>query len=171
MNMKKPRFCCFLPCLLLSILASAQHQHEQAVKSPLPLITNVEAQPLLSQVTRLNEALTFLGSSLSEKDAVRIRHLEHSNNDEEVVKEIQDILDSYCLAMVDINPEARVKVLRGPAKAKLIQNGWTSFLIKVHNDAGVTAKLEVESSNAAPVLHISSGEPRLKNENSLTKGQ
>jgi len=169
--MKKPRFCCFLPCLLLSILASAQHQHEQAVKSPLPLITNVEAQPLLSQVTRLNEALTFLGSSLSEKDAVRIRHLEHSNNDEEVVKEIQDILDSYCLAMVDINPEARVKVLRGPAKAKLIQNGWTSFLIKVHNDAGVTAKLEVESSNAAPVLHISSGEPRLKNENSLTKGQ
>lgn len=171
MKSKKLRSCFLFPCVLLSMLTSAQHHHEQAPKSILPLISNVEAQPLYSQVSRLNEALSFLGSSLSEKDVLRIKHLEHSGNEEEIVREIQDILDPYCLAMVDINPEARVKVLRGPAKAKLMQNGWTSFLIKVHNDAGVTAKLEVESSNAAPVLHISSGEPRLKEENSLTKGQ
>ncbi len=171
MKSKRLRSCFLFPCVLLSMLTSAQHHHEQAPKSILPLISNVEAQPLFSQVSRLNEALSFLGSSLSEKDVLRIKHLEHSGNEEEIVREIQDILDPYCLAMVDINPEARVKVLRGPAKAKLMQNGWTSFLIKVHNDAGVTAKLEVESSNAAPVLHISSGEPRLKEENSLTKGQ
>src|SRR5436190_10737721 len=162
--MRKIKSCFLFPCLLLSILISAQHQHEQAMnsKNALPLVSNVEAQPLFSQVTRLNDALTFLGSSLSEKDALRIKQLEHSHKEEEIVKEIQDILDPYCLAMVDINPEARVKVLRGPAIAKLIQNGWTSFLIKVRNDAGVTAKLEVESSNADPVLHISSGAPRLK---------
>ena len=63
--------------------------------------------------------------------------------------------------VVEINPEARVKVLRGPAKARLVQGGWTSFLIKVHNDAGVTAALEVESVNAAPVLHISTFEARV----------
>lgn len=81
------------------------------------------------------------------------------------------MLDPYCLAMVDINPEARVKVLRGPATAKLVEAGWTSFLIKVHNDAGVTAQLEVQSVNAAPALHRSTSAPRVKEENILTEGQ
>ena len=157
--------------LFFSALTSAQHKHEHASTKALPIVSGMEAQPLFSQVTRLNEALTFLGSSLSAKDALLIKQLEHLHNEEKIVREIQDILDPYCLAMVDINPEARVKVLRGPAKAKLIQNGWTSFLIKVRNDAGVTAKLDVESSNAYPVFHISSGESRLKKENSLTRGQ
>ncbi|MEP7106523.1 MAG: CehA/McbA family metallohydrolase [Ferruginibacter sp.] len=156
----------FFPALVL-----AQHQHEQLSSKVLPFVTGVEAQPLLSQVTRLNDALTFLGSSLSQKDALRIKQLEHDTREAEVVREIQDILDPYCLAMVDINPEARVKVFRGPAKAKLIQDGWSSFLIKVHNDAGVTAILEVESANALPVLHLSSGKSRLLKENILTQGQ
>ena len=125
--MRKIHFLVLLPGLFFSIVAAAQHQHEQTSAKTLPVVTGVEAQPLFSQVTRLNDALTFLGSSLSAKDALRIKQLEHNNKEEEIVKEIQDILDPYCLAMVDINPEARVKVFRGPAKAKLIQNGWTSF--------------------------------------------
>src|SRR5688500_8105226 len=141
--MTKAHFLLLLPGLFFSAVISAQH-HEQASAKALPLVSGVEAQPLFSQVTRLNEALTFLGSSLSAKDALLIKQMEHLNDKEKIVRGIQDILDPYCLAMVDINPEARVKVLRGPAKAKLIQNGWTSFLIKVRNEAGVTARLDVE---------------------------
>jgi hypothetical protein len=169
--MRKIHLLLLLPGLLFSTLTPAQHKHEQSSPKALPVVSDIEAQPLFSQVTRLNEALTFLGSSLSAKDALRIKELGHMHQGKEIVSEIQDILDPYCLAMVDINPEARVKVLRGPAKAKLIQNGWTSFLIKVRNDAGVTATLNVESSNAYPVLHMSTGKPRLKEENILTRGQ
>jgi hypothetical protein len=84
---------------------------------------------------------------------------------------VQEILDPYCLAMVEINPEARVKVTRGPTEAKLTQWGWTSFLVKVHNEAGVTAKLQVESPHASPVFHVSSGGPRARKENAITEGE
>ena len=73
--------------------------------------------------------------------------------------------------MVDINPEERVKVARGPAPAKLIQDGWTSFLVKVHNEAGVTAQLQVQSENAKPDLHISTFNARALDKNKLTQAQ
>ncbi|HET9824654.1 MAG TPA: hypothetical protein VFP87_04940, partial [Chitinophagaceae bacterium] len=139
--------------------------------SMLSVIDNVAPQPLLAQALRLNEALSFLGSSLSKEDATMLRQLKEKPLSQETSKMIQSILDPYCLAMVDINPETRVKVARGPANAKLVQGGWTSFLIKVHNDAGVTAQLEVQSSNAAPTLYISSYQPRALQKNLLTEGQ
>ena len=58
--------------------------------------------------------------------------------------------------MININPESRVKVLRGPARAKLIQNGWVSYLVKINNEAGVTAQLNVQSPNAATPLYAPS---------------
>src|SRR5882757_9143091 len=89
-------------------------------------------------------ALSFLGSSLSPEDTKRLIALKNEPLTPAITKTIQEILDPYCLAMISINPEARVKVARGPAQSKLIQGGWTSFLVKVYNDAGVTPKLEVE---------------------------
>src|SRR5437870_12653034 len=93
--------------LLVAIFFSArniaQHQHHAADTETLPIVSKVESQPLLAQVTRLNEALSFLGSSLSAADIKRIKDLKN-NNRENIVKEIQQILDPYCLAMVDINP-------------------------------------------------------------------
>jgi hypothetical protein len=73
--------------------------------------------------------------------------------------------------MININPEARVKVGRGPAKARLIQGGWVSFLVKVHNEAGVTAQLQVASPNAATPLYPSTFNPRVPEKNILTPGQ
>src|SRR5436305_5621810 len=92
------------------------------------IITGVEPQPLLSQAMRLQDALSFLGSSLSKEDAKRLKALQDKPLTEETSTRIQNILDPYCLALVDINPEARVKVERGAAPAKLIESGWTSFL-------------------------------------------
>ena len=37
---------------------------------------------------------------------------------------------------VNINPESRVKVARGPAAAELVEQGWRVFLVKVHNEGG-----------------------------------
>ncbi|WP_276500897.1 CehA/McbA family metallohydrolase [Terrimonas pollutisoli] len=163
----KKLFFFFLPVLFLLPVTI----YAQELSNTLPLISDVESQPLLAQALRLDEALSFLGSSISAEDTKRLKALRNKAPGKQITKLVQEILDPYCLAMVEINPEARVKVIRGPAQAKLIQWGWTSFLVKVHNEAGVTAKLEVESPNAAPLFHVSTFGPRAKSENALTPGQ
>jgi len=147
----------------------AQHQHESS--SSLQFVDDAEPQPLLAQALRLNDALSFLGSALSKEDIKRLKALQEKPLTQETSTEIQHILDPYCIAMVDINPEERVKVERGPAPAKLIQGGWTSFLVKVHNEAGVTAQLQVQSENAKPDLNISTSNPITLDKNKLTQAQ
>lgn len=154
-----------LVCLAVSTLSAQHESHEQ--HSPAA----VEAQPLLAQAIRLSEALTFLGSELSAEDKQRLQALQHKKPGKELVDAVQQILDPYCLAIVGINPEARVKVSRGEAPAKLTEGGWKSFLVKVHNDAHVTAQLEVESPNALAPMHAPSFNPRVKAEHMITPGQ
>jgi hypothetical protein len=143
----------------------------RAFAEELPIVRGVEGQPLLAQAMRLEEALDFLGSGLEPADAARLEALGDRAPDETVVVEIQKILDPYCLAMVEINPEARVRVIRGPAQAELIEGGWRSFLVKVQNDADVNAELVVASPNAMPILHRSTNEHRARLENALSPGQ
>lgn len=161
--------------MLLFLLAflpplSAQH-HPQPSTASLPLVTGVAPQPLLAQATRLKEALTYLGSALPPDVAKQLTALQNEVPSPATVAAIQKFLDPYCLVMVEINPEARVKVIRGDAEARLMQNGWTSFLVKVHNQAGVRAQLKAESPNAAPALHISTFQARALAKNQLTPGQ
>jgi hypothetical protein len=137
----------------MPFFAVGQHEHHQ---TPPSSVVNVEPQPFLAHALRLNDALSFLGSALSEEDQQRLKELQNKPLNAETSKTIQSILDPYCLALVHINPEARVKVTQGSAEPRLMQNGWTSFLVKVKNEAGVTAKLQAESANAQPVLHMTS---------------
>lgn len=156
-------------CVFLSTPLIAQHtSHHPATDS---LITGIEPQPLLAQVVRLKEALAFLGSSLPKEDEERLTALQHQPLTPAVSGLVQNILDPYCLAMININPESRVKVARGLAKAKLIQNGWVCYLVKVNNDAGITAQLEVESPNAAAPLFAPSYGHRVDEKKKLTAGQ
>jgi hypothetical protein len=156
--------------LYFPVILLAQHpaHHTQTLQN---IISGVDPQPLLTQAIRLQEALSFLGSSLSSEDSKSLLALRNKPLTPEITKAVQDILDPYCLAIITINPEARVKVVRGRAQAKLMRGGWKSFLVKVINEAGVTSKLEVESPNAEPILYGSSSEPRVKKENILTPGQ
>ncbi len=156
----------FILCLQTPVFA--QHQHAASSSS---LIKDVEPQPLLAQALRLNEALNYLGSALSKEDQIKLKQLQDKPLTEETSKTVQTILDPYCLAMVNINPESRVKVERGGAAAHLIQNGWTSFLVKVHNEAGTTARLKVESPNSKPAFHISTFQQQAMQKNLLTQGQ
>lgn len=159
----------FLTCL--SFAASGQHTHSHSSPSPGNGPVDVEPQPLLAQAIRLQEALTFLGSSLAPQDQKKLIALQQAPLNSRTAKEVQEILDPYCLAMVTINPEARVKVERGGAGARLIQGGWVSFLVKVINEAGVTAQLQAESPQAAPPLYPSTFNTRALPKNILTEGQ
>src|SRR5207249_9861206 len=62
---------------------------------------------------------------------------------------IQQALDPHVLFVVNVSPEARVKVARGPAPATLQQGGYTPALIKVINESGVT-QLHISSPQALP---------------------
>lgn len=115
----------------------------------LPLVNKVEYQPLAAQVVRVLDALEMLGEPLPAAGASELRRLASGAPDPKMaIVEIQKILDRHCLVGVHINPQSRVKVEQGPAKPELVEQGWRTFLIKVHNEAGVTAVLAVRSPNA-----------------------
>jgi hypothetical protein len=140
----------FLVLLFSSLAAAAD---------ALPVVTDVEAQPLKAQVKRIVEALDFLGQPLTDEQKKKLDAALAEKEDLAAVKGIQAALDPLCIAGVNINPESRVKASRGEAKAKLMQHGWTVFLVKVQNDAGITASLRCNSPNAAPLYKQSSGSP------------
>ena len=118
---------------------------------------NPDAQPLKSQVKRITQALQFLGAPLPVDIQTTLMTATQEADPTTAVKNIQEIMDRQVLATIHINPESRVKSTRGPAAARLHQQGWSAFLIKVDNEAGVTSKLNITSPNAAPVLRKSRG--------------
>ncbi len=143
----------YIGCILFLTFASVGFTNE------LRLVAEVEFQPLASATQRLIEALDYLGSPLSENDLSAIKEALVSENHKQAIADIQKILDAYCVAGVNINPESRVKVKEGPVNKELMQQGWRTFLVKVHNEAGVTAPLAAESENAAPLYKRSTGSP------------
>jgi len=116
----------------------------------LPFVRNVDLQPLIAQVRRIIAAMEYLGAPLADGDRATLegafRLGDASSN--EASERIQRVLDRSCLVGVEINPEARVKVLLGPAAPELVQHGWRQFLVKVHNESGSTAALRGASEQA-----------------------
>lgn len=121
-------------------------------------VVKVDSQPFKAQVKRVLQAMEFLGEPLPAETLVKLKELSEANGDDDV-EAMQKLLDQHCLAFVNINPESRVKVAAGPVDKKLFEQGWRAFLVKVQNEAGVTAKLQVTSPHAAPVYSRSTGSP------------
>ncbi|MGE3316560.1 MAG: hypothetical protein AB7O26_15700, partial [Planctomycetaceae bacterium] len=119
---------------------------------PLPLVVDVEQQPLVSATGRLIEALSYVGAPLAEKDEKALTEAMQNPDAGESIRAIQKVLDPYCLVGVTINPESRVSVVEGPVRKELSQQAWRTYLVKVHNEAGVTAELQPESPNSAPLF-------------------
>jgi hypothetical protein len=162
---------CFIITIpaFFSVLANAQH-HDHPKDGNKKTI-NIESQPLLAHAMRINEALDFAGSALSDADQKKLKQLQKQKPSAQIIENIQQILDPYCIAHVDINPEARVKVEKGAATPKLTQGGWTIFLVKVTNDAGVTSQLVAESPNAMLPVHPTSGTPKVLEKDMITQGE
>ena len=115
-------------------------------RAALPVV-KVEGQPLGANAARLVQALDFLGAPLP---AAEVQQLKAAIEKRDAAA-IQKILDPHVLAAVSLNPEVRVKVQRGPAKAVLRQGGFTPFLVKVLNDSTVARPLRVGSPQAGSV--------------------
>jgi hypothetical protein len=111
------------------------------------LAAPVEPQPFLSALQRLVEAAEFTGSPFSAEEKATLSGCVAAQ-DAAAVERAQTVLDAHALFVVTINPEQRVKVAQGAAKAQLDEAGWRQFLVKVVNEAGVTAKLAGRSPEA-----------------------
>jgi len=114
---------------------------------PPPVVAGIEGQPLAANAARVVKALDFLGAPL---DAEVAKKLETAI-DAKDAKAVQTVLDKQVLFVVNINPESRVKVARGPADAKLQQAGWTPVLIKVVNESTVKKPLKIASPQSGAV--------------------
>ncbi len=123
---------------------------------------SVPLQPLAQQVRRLEDALNYLGQPLPAKTRDAINAAIAMPREEMAVEEIQQALDPFVIARVDINAESRVKVERGPAEASLVQGGSRFFLVKVINLANVTSPLVASSPNSGRVFIPSTGDPAPK---------
>jgi hypothetical protein len=144
----------FLPLAMaaLSLVASPCLAAEE-----VDLVTGVELQPLAAQVERVAQAMESLGAPLTADQRQQLDAALNAKDSKEAVAGIQRVLDPLCLVRVEINPESRVKAFAGAAAPKLVEQGWRVFLVKVHNEAGVTAALHCTSPKAAPLQEQSDG--------------
>lgn len=117
----------------------------------LPVVQGVAKQPLIAATKRLVQAMEAAGSPLSDEAIAALKKAYRSKTDDDVSNAIQQVLDPFCVAEVDINAESRVKVQEGKCAKQLMENGWRAFLVKVHNQAEITPELKCESPNTAPV--------------------
>src|SRR5215210_3960964 len=85
----------------------------RAADGPLPVVDGVALQPLAAQVRAVTEAMEFLGAPLPEGTREKLEGAYRTGDAAEAVRAIQAALDPLCLAGVEINPEARVKVSAG----------------------------------------------------------
>src|SRR4051794_37629523 len=130
------RLTCFTAASLLAVNALAQELAPVAV----------EGQPLAANARRLDQALDNLGAPLPPATRKALQAACAARD----AAAIQRLLDPHVLLAVSINPEARVKVARGPATAVLQQAGYTPVLVKGINDSTVTKALRVPSPPAGP---------------------
>lgn len=133
--------------------------HCTADAQKLPLVGGVELQPLAAQTERVAQALELAGAPLTDAQQATLTAARASDDHAEAVKQMQEVLDPLCLVGITVNPESRVKVQVGPAPKELIEQGCRVFLVKVYNEAGVTAALRVSSPNAAPLQASGNNDP------------
>lgn len=74
----------------------------------------------------------------------------------ERTKDLWDALKPHTLLEVELNPEMRVKVAAGPAKADLVAGRPRAFFVRVDNACGATARLAL---TAADLAAADGGEP------------
>ncbi len=140
-----------IPVIALTLGLRAQEHVHTAPTGPVPL------QPLAQQVRRLETALAYLGQPLPAADRRLFDGAIGMGDAAAAVVRLQQVLDRFVLATVHINPESRVKVVQGAARPELVQGGTRLFLVKVLNEAGVTAPLAVQSPNSGRVFIPSRG--------------
>ncbi|MDF1863110.1 MAG: hypothetical protein P1U87_23035, partial [Verrucomicrobiales bacterium] len=127
----------FLVPVVLSLLFPGA-----VVSDELPLVEEAKLQPVQVTLRRLVQATDYIGSPL-QGDRAELFSSDLSG--------IQKQLDPLCIAAVTINPESRVSATPGDGERILVHGEWSCFLVKIVNEAGVTAPLRVLSEEDAIV--------------------
>jgi hypothetical protein len=129
---------------LLCLFAVVRTTRGQTV---LDLRVPVEGQPLSANITRVLQALRFLGAPLPGETTRELQAAAEAQD----ADRLQELLDPQVLLVVTINPESRVKAQRGPAKVRLQQAGFTPVLVKVINQSTLTRELRIVSPQSGQV--------------------
>jgi len=108
---------------------------------------SVDGQPLAANLERLDQALEYLGAPLPAELRTALKRAGQARD----AAALQKLLDPRVLIVVHVNPEARVRLVRGPANGDLQQAGYTPVLVKVVNESGSTGRLNIGSPQAGPV--------------------
>lgn len=130
----------------LSCVANTQERPADRPGTPLAQVA-VEAQPLAANVERLAQALEYLGAPLP----ADVRTAADRAGRARDANALQALLDPRVLVVAHINPEARVRVTRGPAPAVLQQGGYTAVILKIVNESRGTPRLRIGSPQSGPV--------------------
>lgn len=132
-------------CMLFLLTESLPAQ------SDLPLVDDVDGQVLRLHVQKVMRGLDKQNAPLPEETLARLRPLvdKEPSDPGATATALQKVLDAHCLLGVSINPESRVKAVRGPAIVALKDQETTFVLLKIHNDGGVTAALNVTGPQLA----------------------
>jgi len=116
----------------------------------LSLVQDVAWAPFRENCQELLKGLHTLKAPLPAETVKAVHSLLESKPDNPRVaaEAVQKLLDRHCLIGVVINPESRVKAVRGPRRAELVNGQVLHVLVKVQNDGGVTHALSVASEQA-----------------------
>ena len=132
--------------------ATADSRSEEEVEARkrepiLKIVDRVTREHLEEQARRVVEAMELLGAPIKEQDRQKLATTMELS-DEEAIYLIQKILDPYCMIGVYIDEEAWLHLTPARIHFKdrtLMQNNWTTFLVKVHNRGYVRTPLDVSS--------------------------
>ena len=92
-------------------------------------------QPFGVSVRRVGLALEQLGEPLAAQERKELEAALASSDPRDALTRATAVLDRRVLAVVTINPEARVSVRAGAAPPALVEAGTRVFLVKVVNQA------------------------------------
>jgi hypothetical protein len=132
----------------LAVLALLGLVTTAGAQTALPAPDHVNRDHLRRHCEDLLAALDRLKAPLPPETERELQSLLRANDsgEEEFAAAVQKVLDPLCLVAVPINPESRVKAVRGPAPAELRQGQAKVVLIKVVNEAGGTPAVKVSGS-------------------------
>jgi hypothetical protein len=140
------------PCRTLLALLGVVLTAGAAPCTALPLAEEADLSLLQRNCRRLLEGLPARDCPLSAETKKKLLPLLQPGikDPKAAALEIQELLDPSCLLAVTINPESRVKAMRGPAAAELRVDREVTSLIKVLNEAGVTRGLLITGPQLCP---------------------
>jgi hypothetical protein len=129
-------------------------------QTTLPAPDHVNRGHLRRQCEDLLAALDRLKAPLPPETERGLRAVLNAEggSDEEFAAAVQKLLDPLCLVAVSINPESRVKAMRGPAPAELRQGPAKVMLVKVVNEAGGTPAVKVSGPQVRPAGQDGAGQ-------------